>query len=137
MSNFDDTLLQPIHQPVYDRRSSSLCTEHEKRISLTEQAVMSLKSTNEGITSKLDLLLAQMTKVALLEERNITQQLDLSRAHSNIKSNADKLEVLAVESRAFMNYTKGQTKVLWVIGAVVFGLLVKTLFFAANNGMQP
>lgn len=138
MNQFEETLLQqPMHQPVYDRRASNPCAEHEKRISLTEQAVMSLKSTNEGITTKLDLLLAQMTKVALLEERNITQQIDLSRAHSKIESNADKLEALSVESRAFMNYTKGQTKVLWAIGTAVFGLLVKALFFAANNGMQP
>jgi hypothetical protein len=138
MNQFEETLLQqPMHQPVYDRRANNPYAEHEKRISLTEQAVMSLKNTNEGITTKLDLLLAQMTKVALLEERNVTQQIDLGRAHSKIESNADKLEALSVESRAFMNYAKGQNKVLWAIGTVVGGLLVKALFFAANNGMQP
>ena len=42
-----------MHQPT-----ERLCAEHDKRISLTEQAVMSLKNTNEGITTKLDLLLA-------------------------------------------------------------------------------
>lgn len=138
MTQHDEPQLQqPMHQPTYERRSLMPCAEHEKRISLTEQAVMSLKSTNEGITTKLDLLLAQMTKVALLEERNITQQVDLGRAHSKIELNSEKLEVLAIESRAFMNYAKGQNKVLWAIGSVVLGLLIKALFFASSHGMTP
>ena len=98
---------------------------------------MSLKGTNEGITTKLDLLLAQMTKVALLEERNINQQVDLSRAHSKIASNEAKLEALSEESKAFMNYTKGQNKVLWALSGAVGVLLIKVLFFAANSGMTP
>lgn len=98
---------------------------------------MSLKQTNEGITTKLDLLLAQMTKVALLEERNITQQQDITRAHTKIEMNSEKLEALSQESRAFINYSKGQAKVIYAIGGVVFGLLVKALFFAANHGMTP
>lgn len=113
------------------------CASHDRRISLTEQAVMSLKQTNEGLTTKMDLLLAAMTKVALLEERNVTQQIDLARANTRIDANADKMEKLAEESRAFMNYSKGQNKVLWTLGIAVGALLVKALFFAANNGMTP
>lgn len=135
--NDDQQLLQSMHQPTYERRTAIPCAEHEKRISLTEQAVMSLKQTNEGITTKLDLLLAQMTKVALLEERNITQQVDLTRAHAKIEANSEKLDKLAEESRAFINYSKGQNKVLWTISGAVLALIVKALFFAANNGMHP
>lgn len=124
---------------IVDRRAEPplKCNEMENRINLTEQAVMSLKQTNEGLTTKMDLLLAQMTKVALLEERNVTQQVDLGRAHAKIDSNSEKFESLALESRAFMNYTKGQNKILWAIGAAVAALVVKALFFAANHGMTP
>lgn len=120
-----------------ERRVTPPCASHENRISLTEQAVMSLKQTNEGLTTKMDLLLAQMTKVALLEERNVTQQIDLARANTRIDANADKMERLAEESRAFMNYSKGLSKVLWTLATAVSALLVKALFFAANNGMTP
>lgn len=120
-----------------ERRASTPYASHENRISLTEQAVMSLKQTNEGLTTKMDLLLAQMTKVALLEERNVTQQIDLARANTRIDANADKMEKLAEESRAFMNYSKGQNKVLWTLGVAVAALLVKALFFAAGHGMTP
>lgn len=139
MTPFNDEplLRQPLHQPVYDRREQLPCPSNEQRIALTEQAVMSIKQTNEGIITKLDLLLAQMTKVALLEERHITQQLDLTRAHTKIEDNAKKLETLANESRAFMNYSKGQAKVLWAIGASVLALLIKAMFFAAGHGMTP
>ena len=138
MTPHDEPILQqPLHQPVYERREQRPCAQHEQRIALTEQAVMSIKQTNESITTKLDLLLAQMTKVALLEERHITQQLDLTRAHTKIEDNAKKLEILADESRAFMNYSKGQAKMLWAIGTAVLALLVKALFFAAGHGMTP
>ena len=131
--------ISQMHQPVnpHDRRAQFPCASHEQRIALTEQAVMSLKQTNEGITTKLDLLLAQMTKVALLEERHVTQQQDLTRAHSKIESTNKELDELAVETRKFIAYSQGQDKVLWAIGAVVLALVTKALFFAANAGMTP
>lgn len=119
-------------------------SDHEKRMGaietkaiLTEQAVLSIKATNEGITTKMDLLLAQMTKVALLEERNITQQVDITRAHKKIEDLEKKHDDLATEIRAFMNYSKGQQKVMWAIGTAVAALVIKALFFAANHGMTP
>ena len=120
------------------------CYDHEKRMGaietkaiLTEQAVLSIKATNEGLTTKMDLLLAQMTKVALLEERNITQQVDITRAHKKIEDLEKKHDDLATEIRAFMNYSKGQQKIMWAIGTAVAALIVKALFFAANHGMTP
>ena len=130
---------------INKRLTDSLpCSDHEKRMGaietkaiLTEQAVLSIKATNEGLTTKMDLLLAQMTKVALLEERNITQQVDITRAHKKIEDLEKKHDDLATEIRAFMNYTKGQQKILWAIGTAVAALIVKALFFAANHGMTP
>ncbi len=130
---------------INKRLTDSLpCPDHEKRMGaietkaiLTEQAVLSIKATNEGLTTKMDLLLAQMTKVALLEERNITQQVDITRAHKKIEDLEKKHDDLATEIRAFMNYTKGQQKILWAIGTAVAALVIKALFFAANHGMTP
>ncbi len=130
---------------INKRLTDSLpCSDHEKRMGaietkaiLTEQAVLSIKATNEGLTTKMDLLLAQMTKVALLEERNITQQVDITRAHKKIEDLEKKHDDLATEIRAFMNYTKGQQKILWAIGTAVAALVIKALFFAANHGMTP
>lgn len=132
--------------PYINKRltDSPPCSDHERRIGaietktvLTEQAVLSLKATNEELTTKMDLLLAQMTKVALLEERNITQQVDITRAHKKIEDLEKKHDDLATEIRAFMNYSKGQQKIMWTIGGVVMALVIKALFFAANNGMTP
>lgn len=137
--------IEPENQyPYIERRVNYPCTDHEKRMGaietkaiLTEQAVLSIKATNEGLTTKMDLLLAQMTKVALLEERDITQQVDITRAHKKIEDLEKKHDDLAVEIRAFMNYSKGQQKIMWTIGGVVMALVIKALFFAANNGMTP
>lgn len=116
-----------MHQPT-----ERLCAEHDKRISLTEQAVMSLKNTNEGITTKLDLLLAQMTKVALLEEKHQTHALDIDRANNKISSNEKELDELAIEVRHFISYSQGRDKILWAIGSAVLALVIKAVFFAAQ-----
>lgn len=125
---------------LHERRASMPCIDHEKRLALTEQAVMSIKQTSEGMTTKLDLILAQITKVAILEEKHSNLLIDNDRAHRKISDVTGKLDTLAEESRAFMNYTKGQNKqnkVLWAIGAIVAGLFVKVLFFASSHGMTP
>lgn len=113
------------------------CQDHERRLSLCEQSLASLKQTNEGITTKLDLILAQITRVALLEEKHTNLMADNNRAHSKIAELAKDHNKLSEEIRAFMNYTKGQNKVLWWIGGIVAGLFIKVVFFAAGNGMTP
>lgn len=125
-------------QPFTDRRAQSVpCQDHERRLSLTEQAVEDLRQTNQGITTKLDLILAQVTKVAILEERHNNQALDITRAHDKVGKLENKHDDLAIEIRAFMNQTKGMMKIVWAIGGVVGVLLVKVLFFAAHNRMAP
>lgn len=138
MTAEDNRVREPLNEyPYVEKRSVLPCSDHDKRITLTEQAVMSIKQTNEGLTTKMDLLLVQMTKVALLEEKHITQQADLTRAHSKIEHQSKALETLGIEARAFMNYSQGRDKVLWTLAGAVAVLLVKVLFFAANNGMTP
>ena len=126
-------------QTVHDRRDPRQypCQDHERRISLTEQSVASLKQTNEGITTKLDLILAQITRVALLEEKHTNLLVDNDRAHKKIHELDKSHDELAREAREFMAYTKGQNKILWAMGTAVAALFIKVLFFAAGNGMTP
>ena len=126
-------------RPLMDRRAQlpTPCAEHERRIALTEQSVASLKQTNEGITTKLDLILAQVTRVALLEEKHTNLMVDNNRAHDKISDITKSLETLSRESRDFMAYTRGQGRVLWWISGAVAALFIKILFFAAGNGMTP
>lgn len=140
MAQEEPVFRQPMHQPVFDRRAPEKempCARHEQRIALTEQAVMSIKQTNEGLTTKMDILIGTMTKVALLEEKHGNQQQDVTRAHTKIETLTKTVDDLAQESRAFMNHTKGQNKVLWAIGGTVMALVIKALFFASSHGMTP
>lgn len=132
--------------PQYGRSgpNSTICSEnakllsdHSQRIALTEKSVSGMERTMEAVSTKLDLILAQITKVAILEEKHSNLIIDNDRAHKKIADIADKLEALAKETRAFMNYAQGRDKVLWALGGVVLALLVKALFFAASNGMTP
>ena len=120
-----------------ERRVTQPCASHENRISLTEQAVLSIKQTSEGMTTKLDLILAQITRVAILEEKHSTQQIDITRAHAKNEALTKELEALSRETRSFIAYSQGRDKVLWAIGLVVMGLFIKALFFAASTGMTP
>jgi len=113
------------------------CQDHDRRLALVEQTMSGIRSTNEQISSKLDVLIAAMTKVALLEERHLSQQVDLNRAHDRIGKLEDGLAAHIKTTEAFINYSKGRDKVLWAMGVAVAALIVKALFFAANIGFHP
>lgn len=104
---------------------------------MAERNLSSVEKVMDAVSTKLDLILAQITKVAILEEKHSNLIIDNDRAHKKISDLTDKFDALATESRAFMNYTKGQNKILWAISGVVMALVIKALFFAANNGMTP
>ena len=104
---------------------------------MAERNLSSVEKVMDAVSTKLDLILAQITKVAILEEKHSNLIIDNDRAHKKISDLTDKFDKLAEETKAFMNYSKGQNKVLWAIGGVVMALVIKALFFAANNGMTP
>lgn len=112
-------------------------TDHEKRIALIEQSHLQNAATMLSVSGKLDQILAQINRIAILEEKHTTQQVDVTRAHSRVGKLEDSLDALSIETREFMNYSKGRDKVLWAIGAGVLMLAVKVLFFAASHGMNP
>ena len=123
--------------PHIERRVNYPCSEHDKRLTMAEKAVSSVEKVMEAVSTKLDLILAQITKVAILEEKHSNLIVDNDRAHKKIATLEKKHDDLAVEIRAFMNYSKGQGKVMWAIGVAVSALVIKALFFAANHGMTP
>ena len=104
---------------------------------MAERNLSSVEKVMDAVSTKLDLILAQITKVAILEEKHSNLIIDNDRAHKKISDLTDKFDKLAEETKAFINYTKGQSKVLWAIGMAVSALVIKALFFAANNGMTP
>ncbi|MDD5176256.1 MAG: hypothetical protein PHQ05_07545 [Sterolibacterium sp.] len=128
----------PTTTPAFDRRAPHEplpCQGHEKRLSITEQSVAHMERTMEAVSTKLDLILAQITKVAILEEKHSNLIIDNDRAHKKIGDLGKEMSDLAKETRAFINYSQGRDKVLWAIGAGVLLLGVKVLFFAASHGM--
>lgn len=104
---------------------------------MAEKNLSSVEKVMDAVSTKLDLILAQITKVAILEEKHSNLIIDNDRAHKKISDLTDKFDKLAEETKAFMNYSKGQQKVMWTIGTAVAALVIKALFFAANNGMTP
>ena len=96
-----------------------------------------MERTMEAVSTKLDLILAQITKVAILEEKHSNLIVDNDRAHKKIESLTKEVADLAKETRAFINYSQGRDKVLWAIGGGVLLLGVKVLFFTASHGMTP
>jgi hypothetical protein len=123
--------------PHIERRVNYPCSDHDKRLTMAEKAVSSVEKVMEAVSTKLDLILAQITKVAILEEKHSNLIVDNDRAHKKIAALEKKHDDLAVEIREFMNFSKGQGKVMWAIGAAVSALVIKALFFAANHGMTP
>lgn len=124
----------------------------DRRMGGLEQSHTYLKETLGGMASKLDLILVQITKVAILEEKSSVQQIDINRAHNKISTVETKHELLidalekkhddlAVEVRDFVSFIRGLTKlayILWsTLGGVVFLILVKILFFAGAHGFMP
>jgi hypothetical protein len=109
----------------------------DRRVSLMEQSMTNAAQLMSGINTKLDLILTQITRVAILEEKHQTHATDITRAHLRVTSVEGQLTELAKEARAFINYSQGRDKVLWGLGAAVLVLLVKSLFFAAQIGMKP
>lgn len=113
------------------------CANHEKRLSLAENSVSHMERTLEAVSTKLDLILAQITKVAILEEKHSNLIIDNDRAHKKIEALSAKVDTLSTETRAFINHSQGRDKVLWAIGAGVLMLGVKVLFFMGSLGMHP
>jgi hypothetical protein len=95
-----------------------------------------LKRTMEGVSTKLDLILAQITKVAILEEKHSNSTADINRAHLYIANLEKDVKTLAEEVRAFISESKGMAKMGWAVWTILSGglglMLAKMFFFMPN-----
>ena len=124
---------------IIDRRKTCEC-KHEPAIQALKASEASMQKSIDGVSTKLDLILAQITKVAVLEEKHSNQVADINRAHKYIKDLEEQQEKdvdalrkelsdLAKETRAFINQAKGMWALLSFLGAGFIATLVKVLFF--------
>lgn len=117
------------------------CINHEKRLSLLEQSFQQIPRSMDSVNAKMDMILAQITKVAILEEKHRSQQLDIAHAHDKLARLEQKHDGLQKEVMQFINEARGMARMAWVVwtllGTTVVALLVKMLFFAASTGMKP
>ena len=93
----------------------------------------SMKRTLEGVSTKLDLILAQITKVAILEERHTNSTVDINRAHAYIAALEKEVKVINTEVKDFISQAKGMGRMAWIVWTLLTSgmaiMLVKLLFF--------
>jgi len=113
----------------------------DRRISGLESSYSYLKDTMKEIVEKLNSILEQSTKVAILAEKQANHAIDLERAERRIVEVEAKYSTLHTQVSEFISFIRGLTKlayILWTsLGAVVFLILIKILFFLGKQGFMP
>lgn len=118
--------------------------KQEAKIAMLEQRDAMIIDLLGKLEQKTDLILMQITKVAVLEVNHDHQSEALARAFNRIESleravsdsakeSARQIESLGTETRKFMNQMEGMAKgarILWTIMGSGLGIMmVKTLFW--------
>jgi tetrahydromethanopterin S-methyltransferase subunit G len=124
-------------QPVPERHAEC---KHESKIISLDAGASEMRKTLEGVSTKLDLILAQITKVAVLEEKHSNQTADVNRAHSYIAKLEKDVDTLSIEVREFMAYSRGMARTAWAVwgllSGLVMGIFIKMIFFMGANGIH-
>lgn len=124
-----------------ERREDMIPPVIDRRIGALEGAHTFLKASVEEIVNKLDKILEQNTKIAVIAEKQANHQVDLERAETRIKDMEAKHLALYTQVSEFISFIRGLTKlayVLWTsISAVVMLLLIKVMFFLGKSGFVP
>lgn len=84
-----------------------------------ESIMEALKKMEDRFDSKLDLILFQINKIAVLEANHNNQSASISRAFTKIED----LEVAMVDIQAFKNHTKGMAKMAWFLWGAMSGAI--------------
>jgi hypothetical protein len=120
---------------IIDRRSPPPKSEckHEGLLAGLVHDRDSMKQTLEGVSTKLDLILAQITKVAILEERHTNSAADINRAHLYIVNLEKEVKAMNSEVKDFMSQAKGMGRMAWAVWTLLASglgvMLVKILFY--------
>jgi hypothetical protein len=122
--------------PIIERRKPLDC-KHEGTIAGLIHDRDDLKKSMEVVSTKLDLILAQITKVAILEERHNNSTQDINRAHLYVANLEKEVKTLSTEVRSFISESKGMAKMAWIVWTILssaVGLVfVKVLFFMQGH----
>lgn len=98
----------------------------------------SMKNTLEGISTKMDLILAQITRVAILEEKHSSSAADINRAHLYVANLEKQVNELSKEVRDFISQAKGMSRMAWAVWTLLsggLGMMLAKLFFFMPQGI--
>lgn len=102
------------------------------RIAVLEQRDASIIESLQELKQKTDLILMQVTKVAVLEVNHSHQSEALARAFTRIEQIEKELTTLSKETREFMHTVQGMSKMAWYLwggmGAGMVAMLSKVMF---------
>jgi hypothetical protein len=102
---------------------------HEKRLEVIERRydglLESLKKMEDKFDAKLDMILFQINKVAVLEEKHTYQSAALERAFTKIEILDEAIDQLS----SFKDKTEGMARMAWLLwsamGVTIGGLVLK------------
>jgi hypothetical protein len=102
---------------------------HEKRLEVIERRYdglqEALKKMEDKFDAKLDMILFQINKVAILEEKHSYQSAALERAFSKIQLLDEAVDALS----SFKDRTEGMARMAWLIwsamGVTIGGIVLK------------
>ena len=112
------------------------------RIALLEATIKAKQETERSNSDKLDVILARLERLSVLEERQAVHHDDFRKVEQEHRvlwdalSEAQKrISTLELETTAYVSYAKGQNKLLYAMMGVAGSVFIKVLFFASANGM--
>lgn len=102
------------------------------KLSLLEQREADSRSMMVSMNGKLDLIVASLARVQLLEEKHANQNEAVARAFKKLEAQEVVLDTLL----AFKNKIEGMATMAWLLwtgmGAAMVAMLVKIMFFAGH-----
>ena len=125
--------------PIMASQAACGTCQNEAEISTLQSKAGAVEKRMDDISAKLDMILMQVTKVAVLEANHNNQSQDVTRAHAKIAELERKLEksmedlgrkydAMSLEVTSFISYSKGRDKVIWALAVGVAALAGKILF---------
>lgn len=112
------------------------------RIALLEANTKAKQETERSNSDKLDVILARLERISILEERQSAHYEDFQKVEQEhrvlwdaLNDAKKRISTLELETTAYVSYAKGQNKLLYAMMGVAGSVFIKVLFFASANGM--
>lgn len=112
------------------------------RIALLEANIKAKQETERSNSDKLDVILARLERLSVLEERQAVHHDDFRKVEQEhrvlwdaLNDAQKRISTLELETTAYVSYAKGQNKLLYAMMGVAGSVFIKVLFFASANGM--